>query len=314
MLAAHDYITRSNPKMDRDQKIHLRRHALNGVELVDSVSRLCAMNLSLHGIGDENFVPIETSDSLQSHPGTHYDVVLSNPPFGKKSSVKIVNAEGNITKDSLIIERDDFWATTTNKQLMFLQHIYSILRVNGRAAVVLPDNVLTDDGAGEIVRRKLLDVCDLHTILRLPTGLFYAPGVKANVLFFDKKEGAADSQTKGVWFYDLRTNLKFSPKKNPLKHEDMAEFISLYNRDNMSKREQTWSLENPEGRWRFYSLEEILESKTAKLDKSWIQNKKLIDLDSIPTPEIIISDIMDNLDECKELVGALKPQLNGTES
>ena len=170
LLAAHDHIVKENPSMDRDAKEHLRFQALRGNELVDSVARLCAMNLSLHGIGNEEFVPVKGGeDSLRAHPGEYYDLVLTNPPFGTKSSVKIVTEGGEVASQDLTVEREDFWATTKNKQLMFLQHIVSILKVGGKAAVVLPDNVLFEGGAGETIRRKFLSDCNLHTILRLPT-------------------------------------------------------------------------------------------------------------------------------------------------
>ena len=164
------------------------------VELVDAVARLCCMNLLLHGIGGSEAdgasgtdeVPIQVRDALAGKHG-EYDLVTTNPPFGKKSSVTIVNEAGDTSKESLIINRDDFWASTSNKQLNFLQHVFTILKQHGRAAVVVPDNVLFEGGAGETVRRELLKQADVHTLLRLPTGIFYAQGVKANVLFFDRK-------------------------------------------------------------------------------------------------------------------------------
>ncbi len=189
LLAAHDYVA-THHALDRDEKKHLRLDALRGVELVDGVTRLCAMNLLLHGIGpvsDEADPPVKTDDSLRADPGARFDVVLSNPPFGRKSSVMTVTAEGEQEREALTVVRDDFWASTSNKQLNFVQHIKTNLAIPGRAAVVVPDNVLFEGGAGETVRRKLLHECDVHTLLRLPTGIFYGQGVKANVLFFDKK-------------------------------------------------------------------------------------------------------------------------------
>ena len=191
LLAAHDYIAKHHA-LSRSQKKTLKSGTLFGVELVDSVTRLCMMNLLLHGIGDENDaeLPVRTKDALRGKHG-EYQIVLANPPFGKKSSVTIVNGDGEQSKESLTISRDDFWATTSNKQLNFLQHIFTILKQHGRAAVVLPDNVLFEGGAGETIRRELLKQADVHTLLRLPTGIFYAQGVKANVLFFDRKPACA---------------------------------------------------------------------------------------------------------------------------
>jgi type I restriction enzyme M protein len=188
LLAAHDYIAKT-PGLDKEQKKRLKSGTLHGVELVDSVARLCAMNLLLHGIGESangDDLPVTVRDALAGKHG-EFDMVLANPPFGKKSSVTIVNDAGEQQKESLVINRDDFWASTSNKQLNFLQHIFTILKQHGRAAVVLPDNVLFEGGAGETIRRELLKQADVHTLLRLPTGIFYAQGVKANVLFFDRK-------------------------------------------------------------------------------------------------------------------------------
>ncbi|MEN6311306.1 MAG: class I SAM-dependent DNA methyltransferase, partial [Acidobacteriota bacterium] len=204
LLVAHDYIGR-DPNLNREQKQFLRLHALRGTDIVDSVARLCAMNLYLHGIGGDDS-PIEVRDALVSAPSTNYDMVLTNPPFGKKSSVTVTNGDGSTNKESQSYERRDFWATTSNKQLNFLQHVRSLLKIHGSAAIVVPDNVLFEGGAGETVRRTLLQDCDVHTLLRLPTGVFYAQGVKANVLFFDRRPASKEPWTKTLWIYDLRTN------------------------------------------------------------------------------------------------------------
>src|SRR5713101_5814870 len=179
LLAAHEYISK-HYNLDKSQKKHLRYELLSGVEIVDAAARLCTMNLYLHGIGGDECPIRGGDDSLAAPPSTNYDMVLTNPPFGKKSSITIVNEEGEQSRETLTYYRDDFWATTSNKQLNFLQHVKSLLKVPGRAAVVVPDNVLFEGGAGETVRRKLLHECDVHTLLRLPTGIFYAQGVKAN--------------------------------------------------------------------------------------------------------------------------------------
>lgn len=204
ILASHDYISK-HFSLDIEQKKALRSKTFKGWEIVDNAARLCVMNLYLHGIGAEES-PIIVADALASDPGMRFDVVLTNPPFGKKSSYTIVNGEGKADKDSQTYERQDFWATTSNKQLNFLQHVKTLLKINGKAAIVVPDNVLFEGGSGETVRRKLLQECDVHTLLRLPTGVFYAQGVKANVLFFDRKPASEKQWTKKPWIYDLRTN------------------------------------------------------------------------------------------------------------
>ncbi len=193
LLAAHDYIAGNYP-LDRDQWRTLNHDTLSGWEIVDNTARLCVMNLYLHGIGMESTdSPIRVADSLAVHPGQYFDMVLANPPFGKKSSVTFVTDEGEVRRELQNIVRDDFWVSTSNKQLNFVQHVRSVLKQHGRAAVVVPDNVLFEGGAGEVLR-CLLNECDVHTLLRLPTGLFYAQGIKANVLFFDRKPA---SETPG---------------------------------------------------------------------------------------------------------------------
>jgi hypothetical protein len=177
LLGAHEYVSRTYPYLDPDEKRHLRFDALRGVDIVDTVARLCVMNLLLHGIGAEDAdSPIAVDDSLEADPGERYDLVLTNPPFGKRSSMTVVNAEGETEREDLVIVRDDFWASTSNKQLNFLQHVKTLLKIGGRAAVVVPDNVLFEGGAGETVRRKLLHECDVHTLLRLPTGILLRAG------------------------------------------------------------------------------------------------------------------------------------------
>lgn len=207
LLAAHDYIA-AHHTLDRDQLEHLNHRALHGWEIVDNTARLCVMNLYLHSIGvNGGESPIHVADSLAADPGERFEMVLTNPPFGKKSSVTFANEEGETKRESQVIARDDFWTSTSNEQLNFVQHVKTILKMNGRAAVVVPDNVLFEGGAGETVRRKLLHECDLHTLLRLPTGIFYAQGVKANVLFFDRKPASETPWTKQLWIYDLRTKM-----------------------------------------------------------------------------------------------------------
>jgi len=315
LLAAHEYILRNNPYLSRDEKKHLKLDALRGVEIVDGVTRLCAMNLLLHGIGptaEEDEPPVRTDDSLRSEPSEHFDIVLTNPPFGKKSSVLVVNAEGDEERQSLTLVREDFWAESSNKQLNFLQHVRSLLKQGGRAAIVVPDNVLFEGGAGEVVRRKLLHECDLHTILRLPTGIFYAQGVKANVLFFDRKPASDTPWTKQVWFYDLRTNVHLTLKTNPLKSDDLTEFVTVYAAENRGKRVATFDPKNGTGRWRAFELKEILASDKASLDITWLKDDSLEDSANLPNPEVIAQEIIEDLEDAAEqLRGIASPSEKG---
>lgn len=295
LLAAHDYIKR-HQRLSREQWQHLNQEALHGWEIVDAAARLCVMNLYLHGIGhDRSESPIRVDDSLASDPGDRFDMVLTNPPFGKKSSVTFVTDEGELKRESQTIVRDDFWASTSNKQLNFLQHIKTILRVNGKAAVVVPDNVLFEGGAGETIRRKLLHECDIHTLLRLPTGIFYAQGVKANVLFFDRKTSGERAQTSALWIYDLRTNMEFTLKQNPLTRQDLDEFVACFHAENRHERTPTWSPENPEGRWRCFTLEELLARDKVNLDIFWLRDRSLEDSANLPDPDVLAEEIVEDL-------------------
>jgi hypothetical protein len=268
---------------------------------VQATARLCAMNLLLHGIGSQEFEPIAVGDALAADPGERFDVVLTNPPFGKKSSTTIVGEEGKVSKERDTVERDDFWATTSNKQLNFVQHVKTLLKQNGRAAVVLPDNVLFEGGAGETIRRKLLHDCDVHTLLRLPTGLFYAQGVKANVLFFDKKPAPKRRGRKKLWIYDLRTNMHFTLKTSTLKREDLDEFVKCYHPENRHDRKPTWSQDNPDGRWRAYDYEDLVNRDKASLDIFWLRDESLSDSDNLPAPEVIAAEIVEDLEAALEL-------------
>jgi type I restriction enzyme M protein len=245
-------------------------------------------------------VPVKVDDALKSDPGERFDVVLANPPFGKKSSTMILGENGRTSTEKDIVERDDFWATTSNKQLNFVQHIKTLLKPHGRAAVVVPDNVLFEGGAGETIRRKLLHDCEVHTLLRLPTGLFYAQGVKANVLFFDKKPASETPWTKKLWIYDLRTNKHFTLKTNPMKREDLDEFVACYNPNNRHDRKATWSEKNPEGRWRIYGYEELVARDKASLDIFWLKDESLADSDNLPAPEVIAQEIVEDLEAALE--------------
>ena len=308
-LAAHEYIA-NNYSLDREQKEFLKNNTFYGYELVDSTFKLCLMNLYLHNIGDIcGNVPVTLGDALLSDPGIRVDYVMTNPPFGKKSSITFTNEEGEQEEEDLVYNRQDFWTTTSNKQLNFVQHINTILKSTGKAAIVVPDNVLFEGGAGEVVRKKLLQTTDLHTILRLPTGIFYKPGVKANVIFFDKRPASPEMQTKNVWIYDLRTNVHFTLKQNPMTDRDLEDFISCYNPQNRYERTETWSEDNPEGRWRKFSVEEILARDKTSLDIFWIKDKSLADLDNLPEPDVLADEIIENLQSALESFQELKARL-----
>jgi len=296
LLAAHEYITKKFAPLDKGQLKHLNKNALHGWEIVDNTARLCVMNLYLHGIGTNGgSSPIHVDDSLAADPGERFNMILTNPPFGKKSSVTFVTEEGEVKRESTTIVRDDFWASTSNKQLNFVQHVKTLLEINGRAAVVVPDNVLFEGGAGETVRRKLLHECDVHTLLRLPTGIFYAQGVKANVLFFDRKPASETPWTKQLWIYDLRTNKDFTLKTNPLAKEDLKEFIDCYNPENRNKRKAIWSDNNPEGRWRSFTYEELIARDKVNLDIFWLRDESLEDSANLPSPDVLALEIVEDL-------------------
>ncbi|MCC7164562.1 MAG: SAM-dependent DNA methyltransferase [Anaerolineae bacterium] len=288
-LAAHDYISDpANYALDKEQKQFLKNDAFKGWEIVDSAARLCVMNLYLHGIGGDAS-PIVVGDSLASDPGDRFDLVMTNPPFGKKSSITIVGEDGKADKESLIYERQDFWATTSNKQLNFVQHIKTLLKINGRAAVVVPDNVLFEGGAGETIRKKLLAECDVHTLLRLPTGIFYAQGVKANVLFFDRKPARENPWTEKLWIYDLRTNMHFTLKTNPLALSDLQDFIRSYNPTNRHQRE-------PNERFRPFTYDEITARDKTSLDIFWLKDASLEASENLPDPDVLALEITENLE------------------
>jgi len=288
LLIAHDFV-RNHNKLDKKQLTFLNTEQLRGVELVDGVARLCCMNLVLHGIGsDATHVPVLVKDALAGKHG-EYEMVLTNPPFGKKSSVTIVNEAGDEEKQSLVVHRDDFWASTSNKQLNFLQHVFTILKQHGRAAIVVPDNVLFEGGAGETVRRELLKQADVHTLLRLPTGIFYAQGVKANVLFFDRKPAAEKPWTSKLWIYDLRTNKHFTLKENTLKRTDLDDFVACYNPKNRHERK-------PADRFRSFTYEELTKRDKLNLDIFWLKDESLEDSANLPDPDIIAQEIVEDLE------------------
>jgi len=290
-LAAYDFISDEKKfTLDKSEKEFLKFKTFRGWEIVPNAARLCLMNLYLHNIGDLNSEPpIERADSLLVSPSQKFDFVLTNPPFGKKSSITISNEDGTQSKETLTYERQDFWTTTSNKQLNFVQHVRSMLKADGKAAVVVPDNVLFEGGAGETVRKELLKSTDFHTILRLPTGIFYAQGVKANVIFFDNKPAAKTAWTNDVWIYDLRTNIHFTLKTQQMKYDDLKDFVACYNPNNRFKRKET-------DRFKKYFYDEIIARDKTNLDIFWLKDDNLGDMDNLPDPNILALEIVENIE------------------
>jgi type I restriction enzyme M protein len=322
LLAAHDYILQHN-KLDKDQLRYLKTKALRGSDIVPGVVSLCAMNLYLHGIGstaDANDPPVDRADALAQPSGRKFDMILANPPFGKKGGYTIVGDDGKISTEKQEYERDEFWATTANKQLNFLQHIVSELKVGGTAAVVLPDNVLFEGGAGETIRRELLKRCNVHTLLRLPTGIFYAQGVKANVLFFERKEASEKPWTKDLWIYDLRTNQHFTLKTNPLANKDLDDFKDCYTgRDASTQasakgKEAVVSAKQPyqrkeTERFRKFTYAEIVARDKANLDILWLKDDSLEDSENLPAPALLAAEIVESLEAALEEFRAVEEAL-----
>ena len=284
LLAAYDYMKVQSS--DKEKSEFLREQALHGYDNTALVVTLASMNLYLHGIGTSRS-PILCQDSLEKSPSVLVDVILANPPFGTRPS------------GSVEINRDDFYVETKNNQLNFLQHMMVMLKNGGRAAIVLPDNVLFEGGAGEVIRKKLLTEFNLHTILRLPTGIFYAQGVKANVLFFSK--GTA---TKDIWFYDYRTGIKHTLATNPMQRHHLDDFVDCYKSDNLSSRKETYNAEtNPNGRWRKYSCDDILKRDKTSLDITWIKQS---DDDNDYTLAELMSMIQEKSDNISKAVAELQ--------
>jgi len=297
LLAAFEYLkSKANPT----EAAFLRTQALHGVDLVSNVARLCAMNLFLHGIGTDARHPVVSiGDSLDKEP-VPVEMVLTNPPFGKKRSFTILGKGGKSHTDKISYQRPDFWATTSNKQLNFVQHVYSMLKENGRAAMVVPDNVLFEGGAGEKIRRELLEHCNVHTLLRLPTGIWYSSGVKANVLFFDKKPITKTPATKEVWVYDLRSNRNFSLRQNPIGPEHLTDFIQCYRADAPTQRKET-------AHFRSFRYSEILARDKANLDIQWQQQST----NGIQreTPQKLMKEILADLAEAMKEFAAAEAEI-----
>lgn len=298
LLGAFEYLKTRTANQREAQ--YLRTKALRGVDLVPNVARLCAMNLFLHGVGaDPRYPAVSIGDSLESQ-GEPADMVLTNPPFGKKSSFTVIGADGKSQTDKLSYERPDFWVTTSNKQLNFLQQVYSMLAENGRAAVVIPDNVLFEGGAGERIRRALLDQCDVHTLLRLPPGIWYSPGVKANVLFFDKRKPGGPPATKEVWIYDLRSGRNFSLRQNPIGQDDLRDFIRCYRAGDLSRREET-------PLFRRFKYSQIITRDRASLDIHW--EGEAIGAPHEGKPQALMKEILRDLEEAMREFAAAEGEL-----
>ena len=302
-LSTHKYLIK-NFNLDPDQKKFLKEKTFKGWDIVTEVVRLCAMSMYLHGIGSTKS-QIVVGDSLISDPNDRFDVIMTNPPFGKKSSNMIFSESGKAERETLSYERDDFWATTSNKQLNFLQHVKTILKVNGRCAIVLPDNVLFESGAGQTVRKNMLEQMNCHTLLRLPTGIFYAGGVKANVLFFDKKPARTDGKawTDKLWIYDFRTNQHFTLKENQLSREHLDDFVKCYNTKNILKREETKN-------FHAYSYDDLVKRDKTSLDIFWLKDDSLQDAENLPPPETLASEIEENLESALISIHELINEIN----
>ena len=284
LLAAYDYMKEQSS--DKEKRDFLREKALHGYDNTALVVTLASMNLYLHGIGTDRS-PILCQDSLEKSPSVLVDVILANPPFGTRPS------------GSVEINREDFYVETKNNQLNFLQHMMVMLKNGGRAAVVLPDNVLFEGGAGEVIRKKLLTEFNLHTILRLPTGIFYAQGVKANVLFFSK-----GTPTKDIWFYDYRTGVKHTLATNPMQRHHLDDFVECYKSENILARQETYDSEsNPNGRWRKYNVDDILKRDKTSLDITWIKQN---DDDNDYTLAELMAQIQEKSDNISKAVAELQ--------
>jgi type I restriction enzyme M protein len=288
LLAAYEHMKVKAVAQDRVVAKRLREHNFRGYDIVADVVRLCAMNLYLHGIGGA-VSPVEQRDALLSDTGERFDIVLANPPFGKRQSFRIVNQEGDIESERQDYVREDFTVTTSNKQLNFLQHFMTILKPGGSGAVVMPDNVLFEGGAGETLRRRLLKDFNFHTLLRLPTGIFYKQGVKANVLFFEKVAGGEHVATEALWVYDLRTNQKFTLRDRPLVRSDLNDFVAAFQSGRRHERIES-------ERFHRFAYDDLARRDKLNLDIFWLKDDGHIDPDSLPPPDEVAAEIIENLE------------------
>jgi type I restriction enzyme M protein len=304
LLAAWAHM-KENPKA-RDKAVYSAlKNKFSGIDIVPEVVRLAAMNLYLHGITGVDSI-VEAKDALLGAGGKTYDVILTNPPFGKKQSYRIVRNDGEIDSEREDYDRADFFVTTSNKQLNFLQHIMTVLAPTGQAAVVMPDNVLFEGGAGETIRRRLLKNFDFHTLLRLPTGIFYKQGVKANVLFFDKKPPSEEIATKALWIYDLRTNKRFTLKERPMTRVDLDDFVACY-------RPGRWSERAESERFKRYPVDSLLSRNKVDFNISWLKDETLDDPDLLPPPAEVAAEIVDSLETALERFRAVSRALTETQ-
>jgi type I restriction enzyme M protein len=287
LLSAWEYM-RKKPRARNADVYTAMRSRFSGADIVPEVVRLCAMNLYLHDIAGRES-PVEVRDSLLGAGGQTFDVILTNPPFGKKQSYRIVRDDGEIETEREDYDRQDFFVTTSNKQLNFLQHIMTILAEDGETATVMPDNVLFEGGAGERIRRRLLHNFEFHTLLRLPTGIFYKPGVKANVLFFDKKRVSAEANTKELWIYDLRTNNRFTLKERPMARADLDDFVACYKSGRRHDRVESKL-------FRRFAYRELIARDKVNLDIFWLKDDALDDPDLLPPPDEIAAEIVESLE------------------
>ncbi|WP_079179060.1 type I restriction-modification system subunit M [Streptomyces humi] len=301
LIAAHAHIVeRYEEQLYGDEARKLQTGAITGYELVRETARLALMNMLLHGIGTSEARPLITiQDSLAKSPHKFYDIVLANPPFGV----------GSVTGEAYT-SRKDFWTQTTNKQLNFVQHIYTLLKTNGRAALVLPDNVLFEGGAGAEIRRRLLDLTDVHTLLRLPTGIFYANGVKANVLFFDKRPPRPGGKpaTKRLWVYDFRTDQRFTLKQRALRREHLDDFVAAFHSGGTD-----YSARKPSERFQSYEYDELIARDKVNLDLTVLQSASASAATLAP-PDVIAQEIVEDLEtalaEFTAVAQALKKAAN----
>lgn len=293
LLAAYEHMKKKPAAADKMVSRRLREEKFRGFDIVAEVVRLCAMNLYLHGVGGDKS-PVLAADALASDIGERYDIILANPPFGRRQSYRVVNQEGALESERQDYVREDFFVTTSNKQLNFLQHIMSVLKPGGTAAVVLPDNVLFETGAGEVIRQRLLKNFNFHTLLRLPTGIFYKQGVKANVLFFEKVAAGERIATEAMWVYDLRTNQRFTLRERPLKRADLDDFVAAYRPSH--KRH----LREESERFRKFTYEELAARDKLNLDIFWLKDDGHVDPDSLPPPDEVAAEIVENLEAALE--------------
>ena len=289
LLAAHDHMRCQPAARDRATARKMRATGFAGFDVVAGVARLAAMNLYLHGLGAEAETPIRRADALASDPGQRWDLILTNPPFGRKQSVHVFSGDGEVEAEREDYQRPDFAVTTGNKQLNFLQHCMTILAPGGTAAVVVPDNVLFEAGAGERIRRRLLDEFDCHTLLRLPTGIFYRQGVKANVLFFSACPRRREPWTEALWVYDLRTNKHFTLKERPLRGADLDEFVSLARLSSRADRAEA-------DRFKCFPYATLAARDRLDLNLSWLREEGATDPANLPPPAEIAASIADELE------------------